>query len=111
MKRFSIAVLLLSLAAVVGCTRVSPTPAPQHLAQDGVQPVRMSSSKAAGSACGIEIFDLLPIGTWNRTQRAYDHALVNANAKALLGPTVSDSRFDLMVATVKCAAVEGTAVY
>lgn len=101
----------LSIAFLAGCTSVGPSSAPKSLAL-GDSPIRhVSYSKASGSACGIEVLDLIPIGVWGRSQRAYHSAITQAGARALLSPTVSDSRLDLMVATIKCSSVEGTAVY
>ena len=103
----------LSVALTAGCSTATSTPAPKELALTGgsVQRAAVRSSNASGSACGIELLDFLPIGTWTRTERAYHSAITSAGAKALLKPTISDSRFDLMVATVKCASVSGTAIY
>jgi hypothetical protein len=101
----------LSLVIATGCSSMSPSPAPKQLAQNTTGFRHAAASSASGSACGVELLDFLPIGTWSRTQRAYHSAVSNAGARALLKPTVSDHRIDLMVATIKCASVEGTAVY
>jgi len=68
-------------------------------------------AKAAGSACGIEFLDIIPIGTLSRTQRAYDNAVNEAGARALLAPSISDTRLDLVVGTLRCSQVEGTAIF
>lgn len=104
--------VVLSIAFLVGCSATAPSPSPQQLSQ-GSTPIKRGSAggKASGLACGIELFDFVPIGIWSRTERAYSAALDKAGARALLAPTYSDSRIDLMVATLKCSAVEGTAVY
>ena len=104
-------VITLSVAFAAGCSTFSSTPAPQQLAQNDAGFKRGAYNNASGSACGIELLDFVPIGTWSRMERAYHSAVTNAGARALLKPTVSDQRFDLMVATVKCASVQGTAVY
>lgn len=96
---------------LAGCSTAGSSPAPRGLAQNAPEIQRAAYHSASGSACGIEIFDFLPIGTWTRTERAYHSAVSSVGAKALLKPTVSDSRFDLMVATVRCSSVEGTAIY
>jgi hypothetical protein len=96
---------------LIGCSTLGDDPAPSRLSTAS-QPGRPTAvASASGSACGIELFDFAKFGIWDRTERAYHAALSNAGAKALLGPTVSDSRIDLMVATVKCSQVSGTAIY
>ena len=101
----------LSVAFIAGCSAMSEKPAPQQLVQNDAGFKRAAYSNASGSACGIELLDFVPIGTWSRMERAYHSAVSNAGARALLKPTVSDHRIDLMVATLKCASVTGTAVY
>ena len=103
----------LAIAAVAGCSTTSPSRAPSQLAQSDtpVKKVAYQNHTTSGSACGIELLDFVPIGIWGRTERAYHAAVSNAGARALLQPVVSDHRIDLMVATLKCSSVEGTAVY
>lgn len=104
--------VIFAIAAVSGCSTMSRSPAPNELAQsDGAVTKVAYQNTTSGSACGIELLDFVPIGIWGRTERAYHAALTNAGARALLKPVVSDQRFDLMFATLKCASVEGTAVY
>jgi hypothetical protein len=103
--------LTLAIAAATGCSSTSPTPAPSQLAQSDGKKLSYQGHTTSGSACGIELLDFVPIGIWGRTERAYHAAVTNAGARALLQPVVSDHRIDLMVATLKCASVEGTAVY
>jgi hypothetical protein len=109
LKKIAVA---LAIAAVSGCSTMSPSPAPSALAQ-GDGPIKKVAyqNTTSGSACGIELLDFVPIGIWGRKERAYHAAVTNAGARALLKPVVSDQRFDLMFATLKCASVEGTAVY
>jgi hypothetical protein len=104
-------IVTLSVALLAGCSTTSSSPSPKELTQRSPGIKQVAHRSASGSACGIELFDFLPIGTWTRTERAYHSALTSAGARALLKPTVSDMRFDLMVATVKCSSVEGTAIY
>jgi hypothetical protein len=101
----------LAIAAVSGCSTMSPSPTPGGLAQSDAAKKVVYRNTASGSACGIELLDFVPIGIWGRKERAYHAAVSNAGARALLKPVVSDQRFDLMFATLKCASVEGTAVY
>ncbi len=101
----------LSVAFLAGCSAMGEKPAPQQLAHNDAGFKRAAYHNASGSACGIELLDFLPIGTWGRMERAYHSAITSSGARALLKPTVSDHRIDLMVATLKCASVEGTAVY
>jgi len=104
-------VVTVSVALLAGCGTLSSSPSPDQLAQSDAGFKRAAHQNASGSACGIELLDFVPIGTWSRMQRAYHSAVENAGARALLKPTVSDHRIDLMVATLKCASVTGTAVY
>lgn len=102
-----------ALSLLVGCgATASSGPSVSALSQSGPAAQRaVKQASASGSACGIELLDFLPFGTWTRTERAYHSAVSSVGAKALLKPTVSDSRIDLMVATVKCSSVSGTAIY
>ena len=110
-RHFSRIAVTLSLAFLAGCGTLSSSPGPDQLVQQDAGFKRAAYKNASGSACGIELLDFVPIGTWSRMQRAYHSAVENAGARALLKPTVSDHRIDLMVATLKCASVSGTAVY
>lgn len=98
--------LLTGLAiALIGCAETAQKAAPPR-------PVQYASAgRASGSACGLELLDLIPIAATDRAQRAYNEALAQAGAKALVGTQFSDSRIDLMVGTMRCTRVEGTAVY
>ena len=100
------------VALLAGCSSFSASGGPQQLAAPS-QPVAALSqlAKASGSACGIEFLDVIPIGTWSRAQRAYDNAVSGARAKAILEPSVSDIRVDLLVGTLRCSQVEGTAIF
>jgi hypothetical protein len=109
---FKTILVTLSVALLAGCSTFSSSkPEPEQLVQNGSGFKHAAYHNASGSACGIELLDFVPIGTWSRMDRAYHAAITNAGARALLKPTVSDHRIDLMVATLKCASVEGTAVY
>ena len=103
--------IALSVTFLAGCATVGNSPTPEQLSAASTPARPAAVAGASGSACGIELFDFAKIGIWDRAERAYHAALTNAGAKALLRPTVSDSRIDLMVATVKCAQVSGTAIY
>lgn len=114
MKRYLKSITIsLAVAALAGCSTMGTSPAPGQLAQGDTQvkTAAYQGHTTSGSACGIELLDFVPIGVWTRTERAYHAAVSNAGARALLKPVVSDQRFDLMFATLKCASVEGTAVY
>jgi len=104
-------VIAFTASLLIGCSTLGSAPAPQHLSTASEPGRPAIANPASGSACGIELFDFAKFGIWDRTERAYHAALSNAGARALLGPTVSDSRIDLMVATVKCSQVQGTAIY
>ena len=110
-RRLKTLIAAISMAVVAGCSTFGSKPSPDELTQTGAGFKHASYQNASGSACGIELLDFVPIGTWNRMERAYHSAITNAGARALLKPTVSDHRIDLMVATLKCASVQGTAVY
>jgi hypothetical protein len=109
--KLKVALLGLSTSFLAACSTLGGG-APNQLSAAAApdRPATISQG-TSGSACGIELFDFAKFGIWDRTERAYHAALTNAGAKALLAPQVSDSRIDLMVATVKCAEVSGTAIY
>ena len=108
-RRIKATLVALSLAFTAACSSLGSNPAPMQLAQSS--PSFKRGGSTSGSACGIELLDILPIGTWSRMDRAYHSAISSSGARALLKPVVSDHRIDLMVATLKCASVTGTAVY
>ena len=109
-RRIKATLAALTLAFTAACSTLGSKPEPMQFAQSGGFK-RAAYSNASGSACGIYLLDFVPIGVFNRMDRAYHSAVSNAGARALLKPTVSDHRIDLMVATLKCASVTGTAVY
>lgn len=110
-RNLKIAVLGLSISFLAACSTLGGG-SPSNLAATAEPASTEAVSRgASGSACGIELFDFAKFGIWDRAERAYHAALTNAGAKALLAPTLSDSRIDLMVATVKCSQVSGTAIY
>ena len=109
-RRIKAKLAALTIAFTAACSSLGSKPEPMQLVE-GSGFKRAAYSNASGSACGVYLLDVLPIGVFSRMDRAYHSAVSNAGARALLKPTVSDHRIDLMVATLKCASVTGTAVY
>ncbi|MGH7859730.1 MAG: hypothetical protein ACREQY_20575 [Candidatus Binatia bacterium] len=95
---------LLLLVGLMGCGAVKPKPSPAL----GFAPAQKLTS---GSACGISLLDLIPIGLHDADRRAFGRALDGTGAKGLTTQSMTDQRFDLMIASVRCASVEGVAVY
>ena len=64
----------------------------------------------SGSACGMMVLGLVPIGMTDRTARAYDEAGRQAGTTALTDTAISTHWYFAGVGTVHCVDVDGTAV-
>jgi hypothetical protein len=62
------------------------------------------------SACGVLLFDLIPLGINDRVERAYDQAVRSSGASALRNPTVQDNWYWIGVGDMLCTDIEGDAV-
>ena len=67
--------------------------------------------RASGSACGIDLLNIVPIGLTNRAERARRNAIEASGAKTMLTQSLTDTSVDLMVATIQCSSVGGTAAF
>ena len=102
LRRLSVVFLACSAFA---CSAVRPTPIePAH-------ELARTSRPAVGSACGIDLLNLVPIGITHRAERARRNAIESSGAKTLLTQSVTDTSVDLMVATIQCSSVGGVAAF
>lgn len=88
--------------ALAGCsgkfTKVGPE-RPVHYTPTG---------EAHGSACGVLLFNLIPINLNDRTERAYQQAIKTAGAEGLIDPTLVDRWYFIYVGGLYCTDVQGT---
>lgn len=96
--------LVATAAAAVclaGCSgafvNVAPTPPARYV----------TSGEAIGTACGVLLFNIIPIQVNDRTERAYKQALQRANAEGLLDTTVTDRWYFIYVGGLYCTDVQG----
>jgi hypothetical protein len=64
----------------------------------------------SGSACGLLLFDAIPIGVNDRVARAYADALRDGEGTALLDPTIRNTWYYVFVGDVLCVDIRGDAV-
>ena len=100
MKRF----MLLAFCVLAGCSSQFVNVAPQPPASYSV----LGSTN--GSACGLLLFDLIPIGINDRTERAYANAVGKAGATTLIDTSITTSWYYALIGVVHCAEVQGTAI-
>jgi len=97
-RRLASTAVALSLAGCTGnFTHLAPPPPPQHV----------TTREATGSACGVLLFNLIPIQFNDRTERAYQQALQRADAEGLLDTTVTDRWYFIYVGGLYCTDVHG----
>lgn len=102
-RRSSIAVLAFSTLA---CSAIRPA----QLERPAVEVAR-AARPAQGSACGIDLLNIVPIGITHRAERARRNAIEASGAKTMLTQSITDTSFDLMVATIQCSSVGGVAAF
>ena len=101
MRRLALASALVACASCVGpYVTVSPRP-PDVYSEVGL---------TSGSACGMLLFDAIPIAFTERTQRAYDRAVTRIGATSLVDTSITTRWYFAGVGTVHCVDVDGTAV-
>jgi hypothetical protein len=100
MKRLALAALLLLAGCYSQFVNVAPQP-PKSYAVVG---------PAKGSACGLLLLDVIPIGVNDRTERAYADAVAKANATALMDTSVTTSWYYAVIGVVHCTEIQGTAI-
>jgi hypothetical protein len=103
LHRLSVVVLACSVFA---CSTVRPAPI-----EPAAHELASTSRPAVGSACGIDLLNLVPIGITHRAERARRNAIESSGAKTLLTQSVTDTSVDLMVATIQCSSVGGVAAF
>ena len=103
LRRLSVVLLACSAFA---CSTVRPAPF-----EPAGNELASTSRPAVGSACGIDLLNLVPIGITHRAERARRNAIESSGAKTLLTQSVTDTSVDLMVATIQCSSVGGVAAF
>jgi hypothetical protein len=63
-----------------------------------------------GSAIGIMLFDVIPIGQNERFERAYKDAIFSKNGDALINPVISERWFWAYVLNGYITTVKGTVI-
>ena len=63
-----------------------------------------------GSAVGVMLFNLIPIGQNERLERAYKDAIVSKNGDALINPVISERWFWAYVLNGYVTTVKGTVI-
>jgi len=96
------ALCVLLAVTMVGCsgplTKIAPRPT------SGATMTR----EGKGSACGVNLFGLIPIGVNDRAERAYQQALTNAGASGLTETTVTDRWYYIYVGMMVCTDIAGS---
>ncbi len=97
--------LLVALSALIGgCSSQLVNVAPRLPASYAV------IGNTTGSACGLLLFDVIPIRVNNRTERAYAAAVSKARATALIDTSLTTSWYYAVIGVVHCTEVQGTAI-
>lgn len=63
-----------------------------------------------GSAMGVMLFNVIPIGQNQRLERAYKDAIYSKNGDALINPTISERWFWAYVFNGYVTTVKGTVI-
>ncbi|MGH7803385.1 MAG: hypothetical protein ACREQJ_03485 [Candidatus Binatia bacterium] len=100
-----VAVALLTLTTLA-CSAVRPAHVERPVAD-----VARAPRTAEGSACGIDLLNIVPIGITHRAERARRNAIESSGAKTILTQSITDTSVDLMVATIQCSSVGGYAAF
>lgn len=66
--------------------------------------------ESEGSAMGIMLFNLIPIGQNQRFERAYESAIASKGGDALINPTISERWFWAYVFNGYVTKVSGTVI-
>jgi hypothetical protein len=98
--------VVLLAGSVFACSTLRPAPV-----EPAANELASTSRPAVGSACGIDLLNLVPIGITHRAERARRNAIESSGAKTLLTQSVTDTSVDLMVATIQCSSVGGVAAF
>ena len=65
---------------------------------------------AKGSACGLLLFNFIPIGVNERTRRAYDSAVAKGDGTALIDTAMRDRWYYVYIGELLCTDIQGTAI-
>lgn len=100
--RWRRAALVIVFATGLGCTGPMTRIAPQPI---GNIP---TTSATTGSACGVNLFAIIPIGVNDRAERAYKQALERAHATGLTDTEVTDRWYWIYIGQMVCTDISGT---
>lgn len=104
MKR--IFLLTLSLIFVTACAGV-----PVHMSSPAPDPSKYEVlGEGEATACGIMLFNLIPIGQNQRFERAYNAAIASRGGDKLLNPIISERWFWAYILNGYKTTVKGTVV-
>lgn len=97
-------IVLAAPVLVVGCSSaqfvVAPEPPKQY----------ESIGPAEGSACGVLLFDFIPIRTNSRSERAYREALTRSHGTALIDTRIRERWYFIGAGELLCTDIEATAI-
>ncbi|HEX9396570.1 MAG TPA: hypothetical protein VF943_07490 [Burkholderiales bacterium] len=104
-RKTRIAFALLVTAVLCACSsqpiNVAPTP-PQKFQRLGA---------AEGSACGVHLFNIIPISYNSRVEHAYREALTSVpGATGLVNAKLHDDWYFVGIGTMRCARVSAEAI-
>jgi hypothetical protein len=96
--------VIASVAFAAGCSSTKFVVAPQLPKQyETIGVVR-------GSACGVLLFDVIPIKTNDRTERAYRNALARNRGELLADTHIRERWYFIYAGELLCTDIEATAV-
>lgn len=93
--------LVALVTACVACTgpriKIAPEPAGEY----------RTTTTGRGSACGFNLFGVIPIAVNGRAQRAYDEALHTTGGVGLVDVKVTERWYYAVVGNIYCTDIEG----
>lgn len=96
--------VLLMVLFILGCASV-----PLEITSIGKTEYEVVG-EGSGSAVGIMLFELIPIGQNTRFQRAYNAAVNSRGGDALLNPVISENWFWAYVLNGYVTKIKGTVI-
>jgi len=66
------------------------------------------TTEGMGSACGVNLFAVIPIGVNDRAERAYRQALERSRGTGLTDTKVTDRWYWIYVGMMVCTDISGT---
>ena len=108
MKKYVLILLALVFIFTVGCASVPlriPTP-DSSVPNQNYQVL----GEGEGSATGIMLFQLIPIGQNQRFEKAYDRAVKSKDGDRLINPVIEESWFWAWILNGYTTTVKGTVV-